>query len=86
MKKFLLFFVLLSTLLLTSCAEDKVIDGHKYEAYGLFNPEVRVDSIQYKVSPGSVICGILFVETVVAPVYIFGWKLYEPVKVVHCNN
>lgn len=81
MKKIILFLSILLTVGLTSCADEKIIDGVKYEPYGLANEDVRKnDSIQYEMSPGSVICGILFCETIVVPVYVVGWNLYEPIK------
>jgi len=79
MKKLLI--LLFSVVVLSSCAEEKNINGTVYKPYGLLNPEVRVDSVQYSISPGSVICAIVFSETIIAPVYIVGWDLYEPVKV-----
>ena len=79
MKKVLLSLVIVLALF-TSCARPKTIDGLTYRPYGLFNAEsVANDSIYYEASPGSVICGIIFCETIIAPVYIFGWRTMEPV-------
>ena len=48
-------------LVFASCAEDKRINDKVYEPYGFFNEEAKKnDSIVYQVSPGSVICAILF--------------------------
>lgn len=70
MKKILsLLFVVI---LLSSCAEEKNIDGTVYKPYGILNPEVKSDSVQYSISQGSVICAIVFSETIVAPFYIVG--------------
>lgn len=72
--------VLTLTLTLAGCAENKTIDGTVYETYGLANrDEVRDPNIAYTVSTGNVIWGILLCETLVAPIYFFGWSLYEPV-------
>lgn len=70
----------LLALLLVSCAEPKTIDGKTYQTYGLLNSdEFKSDSIAYKPSVGSVIVGVIFFETIIAPIYIFGFDLYEPI-------
>lgn len=80
MKK-VMFLFLLGIVLLSSCAESKTIDGKVYKPYGLFNEDTyKNDSIVYELSPGSVICSIIFIETVFVPVYTVGWDLYEPVR------
>lgn len=79
MKKILLSLVIL--LALSSCAEKKMIDGVMYKPFGLANEEThRVDTIQYEISAGSVIVAIILSETIIAPVYIIGWDLWEPVR------
>lgn len=84
MKYFLFIFVTL--LLLSSCAEDKMmrIDGKDVlvEAYGIANVDTRKnDRVEYEISAGSVVCAVIFCETIIAPIYIIGWDLYEPYKV-----
>ena len=67
--------------MLVGCAHDKTIDGKNYEPYGLIDePTVKCDSIQYKVVTGNVVWGVLFFETIIVPVWIFGYDLYEPVE------
>jgi hypothetical protein len=62
------------------CAESKRIDGKIVEPYGLINKkEVKQSDVLYKLNKGSVILGIIFCETVIVPIYIFGYDLYEPV-------
>lgn len=79
--KRLLALALASTLLLTSCGNDMIIDGKHYDTYGVFNMESkRDDGILYEVSAGSVIWAIILCETIVVPVYIIGWDLWQPVK------
>jgi hypothetical protein len=74
------FFILL-VVLLTSCADEKTINNVTYEPYGFLNEEiVKNDSVMYQVSPWAVFSGIVFCETIVVPVYIVGWELFEPVK------
>lgn len=81
MKRTLLIVAALaSTLLLTACGNDKTINGKNYPTYGVFNEESHRDpAIAYEVSPGSVIWAIILCETIVFPVYIVGWDLWQPV-------
>lgn len=66
---------------LSGCG-DETINGTKYKSYGIFNEEVVKDpKILYEVSAASVIVAIIFCETIVVPVYVVGWDLYEPVRV-----
>lgn len=63
------------TLALSGCADNRVICGTEYKPYGLIsdnddrNPGVRYD----------VVWGIVLSETIIAPIYFFGFSLYEPV-------
>lgn len=76
----LLISLCLLIFLFSSCAQDKVIDGNKYSTYGLFNEkDLKNDSISYEVSGWAVVGGIVFIETIIWPVYVVGWDLWEPV-------
>jgi hypothetical protein len=67
-------------LLFSSCANDKVIEGTYYESYGLLNSDdKKSDSIQYKLVTGNVVWSVIFCETIVVPVWLVGFSLYEPV-------
>lgn len=77
--------VLIGTMLLTGCADNKnlpVYDNGSMkhiETFGLFNEgNLREECVNYSVSVGNVILGIMLSATVVAPVYFFGFSLYEP--------
>lgn len=66
---------------IVSCGDSKVINNKQYETYGLFNKmEVRKENIEYRLIVGNVIWGIILVETIVAPIYFFGFSIYEPVR------
>ena len=82
MSRLALHLVLLAAVTLVSlgCGNPKVIDDVEYDTYGLINKdEKRNEAIQYDVIWGNVIWGCLLVETVIAPVYFFGFSLFEPV-------
>ena len=78
--------LLISTVfLLSSCANKKTftIDGERVtvEPYGPADEEaLKNDKVVYQVCVGNVVCDILFCETVVIPVWLIGWDLYEPVR------
>jgi len=80
MKPVLRAAVLLPALLtLTGCAKEKTINGTTYDVYGLLNADEKKNpDIQYEVCWGNVVWGVVFVETIVAPIYFFGFALFEP--------
>ena len=65
---------------LGACARPMTICGVTYDSYGLLNSdEKRNPDIQYELVWGNLILGAIFVETVVAPIYFFGFSIFEPV-------
>lgn len=79
--------LLLSALLFlfTSCGNSQIvnIDGVDtvVEPYGWANHDTKkVEGVLYEVSVGNVILSIVFSETVIIPVWLTGWQIYEPVK------
>lgn len=85
MKKIMALLLIMAMLTLSACGENlkaPQADGSTkvYETYGLFNEsEVREEGVEYKLIFGNVVWGILLGETIIAPVYFFGFSLYEPV-------
>lgn len=77
MKKIILFSCIVASLLV-SCVDSKKIGNKTYELYGLVNPELKNDSIVYKVPISNVLCAVIFSETIIVPVYIVCYDLYEP--------
>jgi hypothetical protein len=62
------------------CAKRKVIDGVKYDYYGwISRSDKKNPEIEYRVVWGNVIWGTILSETIVAPVYFFGYALCEPI-------
>jgi hypothetical protein len=64
---------------LYGCADDKVINGKTYTSYGIFNGDNKDPGIRYRAVAGNIFWGIILVETLVAPIYFFGFSLFEPV-------
>jgi len=66
--------------LAVGCGQPKSINGTRYDTYGLFNESTHKNpNIRYEVSVGNVIVGIIFFETIIAPIYCFGFDLYNPI-------
>ena len=79
MKKLLVTMVLVG-MLLSGCDNAKKINGRVYQTYGVVNKDdIKDPNVRYKISTGSVIVAIIFSETVLIPLYVLGWDLYEPV-------
>ena len=81
MKKTTSIILILSLFVLFSgCGNTKVIDGFEYDTYGLFNGnDERNPDIEYRLIIGNVVWSVIFCETIVVPLYFFGFSLYEPV-------
>ena len=82
MKKFLLVGVMLASVALSGCAGPITrSDNTVVKPYGIFNEDSRkVPGVKYEVSLGSVVVAIIFSETIIIPVYVVGWDLFQPIK------
>ena len=66
----------------SGCGNTKVVNGVEYDTYGLMDKdEKKNEKIQYEIIWGNVIWGVILCETLIAPVYFFGFSLWEPVGV-----
>lgn len=80
MKTKVLVLLVLIGLLFASCAEQKTIDGVTYRPYGIFNQDTQKNpNIEYELSGWAIFSGVVFVETIIVPIYTFGYNLWEPV-------
>ena len=71
-----------TSLFLSACGDTLEVDNKTYDTYGVFNAdEQRNPELKYKLIIGNVIWGIILVETIIAPIYFFGFSLYQPVGV-----
>lgn len=67
-------------LILSGCGNTKTIAGTTYDVYGLANQTEKMNpTIEYEVSLGSVIVAVILMETVIVPVYVVLFDLYQPV-------
>jgi hypothetical protein len=79
MKKIVSVMLIVSILALSGCGEPITRDGVDYPTYGLLNEETKKSNkICYDISVGNVILSVLFVETIVFPIYFVGFSLYNP--------
>ena len=79
------FFILCAAFLaLTSCGNHhKVLNGVKYNCYGVFDKiEEMKPEVEYSVSGANIVGAVVFSETVFVPIWNLGWNVYCPEKLV----
>lgn len=81
--KILTIFTLLGffcIMFVSGCGTTRVIDGIEYDTYGLVNKhDIKDPDIEYRIIPGNAVWGAVLFKTVAAPLYFYGFSLYEPV-------
>ena len=86
-KSLIVISIVISVMMTTACGDAKVINGIKYDTYGLFNEsEKKNPDIEYRIVLGNVFWSICLVETILAPIYFVGFSIYEPVGVKNPNK
>jgi hypothetical protein len=79
MKNFILISII--SLLFLGCAEEKTINGVTYQPYGFFDQnEHKSPNVVYEVNTANVVWSIILFPTVIVPVVVIGWDLWEPVR------
>lgn len=90
MKKFIVLFMMV--LAMMSCADSKIFeraDGTKFvaEPYGWANYQSnKIDGVVYKVCIDNIVWDIIAAESIVIPIWLTGWELYEPVSYIEPNS
>lgn len=82
-----LVLVAIVALLAAACANEQTIDGKVVESIGLVNQAPMnvvgiahpVPCVDYQIVWGNVIWGAVLVETVIAPIYFYGFSMFEPI-------
>ena len=77
MKK--LCIVILLIMSLTACGSEKTINGITFDTQGIFTIDKMNPKIEYKLIIGNFVWGLILFETIVAPIYFFGFSLFEPI-------
>ena len=82
MKKMLIVVIcLVFCFTISGCGRNKQIGKHVYTTYGLFNSGTeRNPNIEYEVILGNVVWAVILSETIIVPLYVIGWSLYEPIR------
>lgn len=71
--------VVAMSLMLAGCGHPIDYNGKHYPTYGIVNEDnSKSKDMCYSVSVGNVVWSIIFVETIIAPVYFVGWSLWNP--------
>lgn len=74
--------IIMFSTVISGCGNTKTIKGVEYDTYGLMDKDERKNTdVQYEIIWGNVIWGVLLCQTLVAPVYFFGFSLWEPVGI-----
>lgn len=64
----------------SGCGDTMRIDGVEYDTYGLMNEDSKKnENVEYEVIWGNVIWGAVLFETIIGPIYFYGFSLFEPV-------
>jgi hypothetical protein len=80
MKRLAIVAMVALALATAGCSSSKVIDGKEYKPYGLLNEDDRKDpSVKYEPCWVNIVWGAILVESIVGPIYFFGFDMFEPV-------
>lgn len=79
--------IILVVVLLGGCGNNMIVDGKEIRTFGLIGnalndesiADVKQSNIKYKIIWGNVFWGIVLFETIVMPVYFFGFSIFEPI-------
>ena len=78
--------ILITTLLLTlnGCGQSKVIDGTLRKPVGLISMNATntgnySNKVQYEPCWGNIFWAIILIETIIAPIYFFGFSMFNPI-------
>ena len=81
MKKIVAVLLVLTLPLIWGCADNKTIDGKLYKKYGLINKDdIKDETIEYDLVVGNFIWSFILIETIIAPIYFFGFALYREIS------
>ena len=73
--------LVLLAVLMTGCGSPKVINLKYYKTCGLLNSDSCKDpNIIYEPSWGNIFWSVMLIETIVAPIYFFGYSMFNPIS------
>jgi hypothetical protein len=72
--------LVLVAVLFCACSDVKTLGGKTYDTYGLINKDdVQNSNVRYEPCWGNIVWGAILFETVIAPIYFFGFDMMEPI-------
>jgi len=84
MKKLIALLIAVSFVFM-SCGQSKLIDGKEYKPVGLISMNCDLGDyskkIHYEPCWGNIIWGAILCETVIAPIYFYGFSMFNPISV-----
>lgn len=81
MKK-LISIIVVSVLLTVNCAGTKMLNGTEYKSYGVLSTDRKKENVCYETRKKSIVLSIIFCETIIVPLVLLGYKLFEPEKTI----
>ena len=82
----------MSALMICSCAEPKRFRKHDgtvftAEPYGWANYQTKaIKGVKYEINIPNVVLSTIFAETIIAPVLITGYNIFEPMSYVESDT
>ena len=74
--------LLLCFLLCAGCSSNLAVNGKVYQPYGLLSTsDSKAPEVRYEPCWGNIIWGCILFETIIGPIYFFGFDMYQPVEV-----
>jgi len=75
---------LILCMLSVSCGRSQVINGINYKPVGLISMKMEIGTyskkVHYEPCWGNIILGTIFVETIIIPIYFFGFSMFNPIS------
>jgi hypothetical protein len=86
MKKLLVVLVVF-IVLVSGCADGLRVGDKWYTSYGVLNEHSKkCPEVEYEVCWGNVVWACILIETIVFPLYFFGFSIFEPVRLKEERN
>jgi len=79
--------VLCICLALAACGKNAYVNGKEYSTCGFINQSYACSpKIRYEAIIGNIVWGVILSETIIAPIYFFGFSLWQPVGAIDDPN
>lgn len=78
---------ILATSIMGCDAPTIAVNGNTYRDYGIINQNQNYDpSIDYEPDWWNICLGVIFFESIIVPIYVFGFHFMEPVGVKNTSK